>query len=215
MVTIQIQLPSEFIFRRELLKAVADHLTKTVDKAKSGIVRGIQGVTKTALESSGTYASLLTGDLWHILGLENPRLSVAAVVKAVCDSVQMTNRGVREVGGRLAGGLTIGIVRAGFQEILGISEASYISPEHGYQIDWLRWLLMEGSHLIVADYQYLGILSPEYSRTGLGFMVKSKKGWRIPEEFAGTDSDNWITKALETLEEPIANVLQREIQRNI
>lgn len=103
-------------------------------------------------------------------------------------------------------------------QMLQIRNATYISINaagEASDVPWLRWLLLEGSQVVVegydvkyGDYRRLG-----YSRTKQAIMLKSNSGFRVDPEHAGTASDNFITRALaESFDDVIAVVSRRVFQ---
>ena len=51
------------------------------------------------------------------------------------------------------------------------------------------------------------------SRTGFAIMVGSDENWRVPPEFAGTKTNNWITRALENVEDKVVGLMIKELER--
>jgi len=49
----------------------------------------------------------------------------------------------------------------------------------------------------------------KYSRTGYAIMKPASGSWSVPSEFAGTITDNWITRAIQTSETDINNLLRK------
>lgn len=211
---IEIVMPPVSVFQNAVFRCLGEHLTATIDRATPSIVSGVRDEVKKVLESSVAYASLNTGDLWHIMGLEAPSKATQAIVDAVVNSVTLTNLGVRVAGSDLRGGLRITVLKADYSEVLGLKESSF-SSENGHRVPWLDWLLTGGTKELISDYTYLGKPLPDYSRTGIGIMVRSRRGWSMPSEWAGTSADNWITRGLETLEPAMALILQSAIERNL
>ncbi|MFM7852641.1 MAG: hypothetical protein ACKO96_12190, partial [Flammeovirgaceae bacterium] len=76
------------------------------------------------------------------------------------------------------------------------------TSEKGVLLPWLSWLLYEGVSPIVRGYD-VKITGNIYSRTGGALMIKSNKNWRVPGEFAGTVTDNWVTRAIDSIEKDI------------
>lgn len=73
---------------------------------------------------------------------------------------------------------------------------SYTSK--GGAVDWLDWLLNQGSSNIVAGWHIDYNLSPDQekrSRSGIAIMEVGGT-WAVPHQFAGTSNDNFITRAL-------------------
>lgn len=80
------------------------------------------------------------------------------------------------------------------------------TSENGYEIHWLANLLLDGLRVIVYDYEFAE--STGWGRTGGGIMINSPGGvWRVPEEVAGTRSDNFITRAIEQNKDKIEMIV--------
>ena len=59
----------------------------------------------------------------------------------------------------------------------------------------MKWLLTLGDAVIVRDYEVKAGF-PKSSRTGDKIMVKGS-GWRVPPEHAGSEGNNFITRAID------------------
>jgi len=86
------------------------------------------------------------------------------------------------------------------------SYASYISqptarkndPNLDENINWLEWLMYHGDTVIIHQYESTySFDSPGHSRSGVAVMSRSigfNRSWRVPPEFSGTQSNNWLTR---------------------
>jgi hypothetical protein len=45
--------------------------------------------------------------------------------------------------------------------------------------------------------------------------ARPKGKWRVPPEYAGTTNNNFVTKALAQIEEPLEKLVLREIKRQV
>lgn len=77
-------------------------------------------------------------------------------------------------------------------DLIGLPEA-IVTTEEGTDLEWLRWLLMEGDEVIIMDYHI--IFKAGYGRSGQAIMVPAG-GWSVPAAFSGVENDNWITRTL-------------------
>ena len=67
----------------------------------------------------------------------------------------------------------------------------------GYSLPWLKWLLLDGSAILVPNHSVVFGPNPK-SRTGNAIMRLDKnRGWSVPSQYQGTESNNWITRALD------------------
>lgn len=207
-----VNVPSLDGFGRHVLNQIRDHLEETIRKSLRGIESGVAPVIGNAVRQSPEYQSILGGQLWHELGIVHPEATMSVIISRIQQSIQASGRGVRIVGQGISGSLQIGILPADYSDILSLPEATFTS-ENGYEVDWLKWLLFSGETLVIRDHWYLGKETPK-SRTGRGIMVKSRLGWRVPEEFAGTLTDNWLVRAISKTLPQVGEVAFAEIQRN-
>ena len=100
--------------------------------------------------------------------------------------------------------ITISFQPATFQNLLSLGAGKYTS-ENGSAIPWLEWLFTLGDTPIVVGYEYLPGLG---GRSGGGIMVGGSL-WRVPPEFSGTLSNNFITRALDNRQKDIERIFRR------
>mgnify|MGYP003646261604 FL=1 len=85
----------------------------------------------------------------------------------------------------------------------------------GTPLEWLKWLLLEGDRVIVANYRFEPS-NKGTSRTGEGIMIKTRGGgWNVPPQFAGVDNDNFATRALEGIQDTIDYFVRQEITKGL
>lgn len=195
---------------RAILDVFARKVNEAFNRAVAGIRNRLAEEIDTAIKASPEYASLLSGKLWHELGVENPDTATQQIIQTIQDSVYVRVRPVVRSGSLIRGGMNLGVLRSNYADILGLSISSFES-EHGFQIDWLRWLLLEGDSIINAEYHFETGYG-ERSRTGDGIMLRTGL-WRVPSEFSGVSGDNWLTRALNGIEPIIKTIVITEIKR--
>ena len=83
------------------------------------------------------------------------------------------------------------------------------TTDKGEKIDWFRWLTTLGDAVIVRQYDSVSGF-PAQSRTGDKIMVKGK-GWRVPPEYAGNPSDNFVTRATDSILKELGNSIEKTI----
>lgn len=96
--------------------------------------------------------------------------------------------------------------------ILKGAYATYLTKQN-QPIPWLQWWLTLGDQIIIRRYivDYSRIKG---SRTGLATMKKVKKGgWRVPPQYSGTKTRNFITRALEDISDLICYYIKLEFVR--
>jgi hypothetical protein len=70
---------------------------------------------------------------------------------------------------------------------------SFVKLGDGGEIPWLEWLLKKGSKIIMLDF---GVLYKQAGRTGGAIMVENISPFMVDPNYAGTDDDNFISRAL-------------------
>jgi hypothetical protein len=104
--------------------------------------------------------------------------------------------------------INITLLKSDYAEMLAIPEAHYEqnfyvkdAPGRPFTIPWLDWLLMRGYDIVVQSYHVsYNINKNTVSRTGGAIMNKNGQ-FIIPREFAGTATDNFITRSLVNLDQ--------------
>jgi hypothetical protein len=89
-----------------------------------------------------------------------------------------------------------------------------VTDSKGYSLPWLKWLLFEGSKPLIKNYS-VKFGSNKRSRTGQAIMISSNKNWKVPSEFAGTVTNNWITRAIDRASDKILQDIQNIIESNL
>ena len=209
--SIQIKLPN---FTREFNRGVKKEVQEKFSRAMPGIAQKIE--KRLAIElfkqisQSQEYQDLTSNtQIRGELGL----FSVAAldnIVQTWADGVT-----VLYTKNKILGTLDIGMIQDDYSDVLSLPEASFVSASRrgSTVIEWLRWLLLESTSIIVAGYDFLEATGK--GRTGLGFMIRKGKGWSVPAQYAGTATDNFATRALGTIDETIDIVVRQEITKGI
>lgn len=182
---------------KELNKLIQKNSRRAADRVKIAIEGWITSQPEIAsLQSEG-----VVGELNAQLGLITGQGVLASldIINAVLATLEVK---VRPIDGRLRGGLDLNIQPVNFRTLLDLPSGFVItdsSPLH-----WLNWLLLEGTKTIVYGYSY----NPELSgRSGGGTMEKGGV-WRIPPQYAGSQRDNFITRALAGRDKELSSILQ-------
>lgn len=116
---------------------------------------------------------------------------VPAIAKAVADSVELD---FNQITPKLKGGYEIRIQPLDYLNILTIPE-SIVITEKGVQLPWFEWLALYGNSVIVMNF---GVFyNAGMGRSQGGIMVPSMGPFMVDPAYSGTQSDNWITRAIE------------------
>lgn len=118
----------------------------------------------------------------------------------------------------MVGHLIVKRIKNDYTEVLSLEEAKYViaTLKHGLmELEWLEWLLLGGPGYIIQDYKYVkNERTAAYSRTKTGIMVpKRGSGWGLPDELAGTQDNNFLTKILNEVTDGVTNNIFSKIDR--
>ena len=124
---------------------------------------------------------------------------VDSIVMAIVNS---TTVNIRRFDTKLNGKLDINFQPADFVNLLALPQGM-VNTENGDTLKWLSWLLKEGAKPIIIGYQY----SPASGAgRGRGGVMITGTAWRVPPQFAGTETDNFITRAFSGREKDIQDL---------
>ena len=71
-------------------------------------------------------------------------------------------------------------------------------------LPYMNWLLEYGDRTIIYDYS---ISAVGRGRSGVPGIMVGGSGWRVPPQYSGVEGNNFVTRALDGLEEELTNVL--------
>lgn len=199
--------------KKKIITALKEEIDSTFNKAIPKINIDLQTALKQAIQNQPEYQSLLSGQLRLEFGIPNPNLSVETIINQWISNVNIERKPSTINSRGISTGFSIGMVASDYGDVLALSEAS-VTDVKGYSLPWLNWLLLQGGKIIVRNYSVeLGPFST--SRTGGAIMRPSSTNWRVPPEFAGTLTNNWVTRAIDSIESDIFSIIQKNIEANI
>lgn len=187
-----------------LLPQVNKYMISSINEIKSKI----PNIIKTAIINTPEYESLINGKLKYELGINDSTEKLAGLIELWSSRILVNYNKPRISMNKIISSVSINMIRVDFSDVLYSEYAYVVDSFRGYSLPWLEWLLLEGNRTIVKDHS-VKIGLNKYSRTGLAIMVPSKQSWRVPSEFAGTISNNWITRAIDNAEENIIYSINR------
>ena len=174
---------------------IAQRLKTTLPLAFENSTTFLQKIIIENLKKQPEYESLLNGSLKHQFGIPDPDNRLEEILSQIINSLTTTYKKPTVQGSRIQGGFTINMVKGDFSDLLDLSSAK-ISTEKGTELEWLRWLLLEGDSSIVIGYDFISGFG-SHSRTGDGIMRGNHSGiWRVPPEFSGSLTNNWIIRGI-------------------
>lgn len=199
--------------KKKILLALKEDVDIALNKSIPKINQQLPGLLRKALQNQPEYQSLISGQLRLELGIPEPNLSVNNVIEQWLKNISIERKPLLITGRGLSGGFILGMVASDYADVLSLNEAQ-VTDVKGYNLPWLQWLLLEGGKIIVRNYSVdFGPFSS--SRSGGAVMRSSNKNWRVPPEYAGTLTNNWVTRAIDSIESEIFNTIQKTVEESI
>jgi hypothetical protein len=205
---------SDSDIKSKILTEIKNHLQQAMVKSIPSIRQLIPNKIKDALMGEPEYQSLINGKLKGEFGLSNASQKVNDVINVWINNVRITANPITIVGSGVKGGFKLDMIDSSYNDVLVNDGAIVIDGVSGVVLPWLEWLLLYGNKIIVRNYE-VQVGANARSRSGMAIMVPSKKNWRVPPEFAGTTTNNWVTRALSRLDDSILDIIQKEIEKHI
>lgn len=201
MITLTVDIPNDELTRAVLLD-LSNVAVRVLDKIKVNIERQVRIIIKEAIENSPEYIQMLPGgSLYGLMG----RPDISSILAKIKDAIAFeTQVGVIRPGFKgniYESGIEINILDSSYKNVLNIEGTSFFSEgKYAGEVEWLRWLLFEGTRKVVLGFDFKeeikGKSLSELSRTKTGLMLKTRKeDWGLPGQYAGTEDDNWLTRA--------------------
>ena len=191
-------------FQSYLVAEVKKRLKASISSITESIEVALQTMVKTKLSEAPEVQSLAGGKLRYQLGLVDGAARISSIINIWADSIEVTY--VAKMGS--LGGITINMRRNNYSDVISVPEAVFVT-EKGVKLEWLRWLLLEGDKRIVSNYFFK---KSSRGRAGGGIMAERQNAsWGVPSQFAGTENNNFATRALETINDEIDVLVRREI----
>lgn len=202
-------LESDSQIREAILNEMKVVLDKVLIKAINNMEPKVRILLRNALQNEPEYGSLISGDLRKQFGIADTS-NVDRAIDRIVHTVKFTISPIKIGMSGLSGGIKLTIVPKELDGIIDDSSAFVVDNERGYSLPWLEWLLTKGGQIIIRNFEVKYGSNPN-SRSGDAIMISSGSNWRVPAQFAGTPNNNWITRALSTIEEKITKILQDEL----
>lgn len=210
--------------KKAMLPAIAKKLNELFYSKFSAIYSKAADIIEEELQNHPVYNSLISQnphELWSQLGIENAPDKIYHILSVLRNSLRVNIKDVKAAGTRLRGGIEITAINTDYEEILNDPDASYIAERAEKlgldvsNIEWLRWLLEEGTNPLIYYWYYdTELKEGDNSRTGMSVMRHDDNHveiYRIPGEYAGTRGDNFITQSMAIAAVRIQELLVEEI----
>jgi hypothetical protein len=218
---------------RAVMQGVANKMNENIQRGKDTIGKIIGEKFVVAVKETPEYASLITdrGQLRLEFGIANQEYVMARILSRLKECFGHEYQRVKVTDyDKVSGQFRVFFNKGSFEFLY--SEAAFLSSnssfkklppgkfktEKGDTINWLEWLLEEGTKPIIYDYSVLfGEYGPHVSRTGGAIMIPRVDGtsWHVPDIFAGTVDDNWLTRVLREFEPVVADLVTKLVTRGL
>jgi hypothetical protein len=199
--------------RRAILENLISELDIVIAKSLPTITKKIQTLVIASLKQEPEYTSLISGKLKAEFGIPDSS-KVDAVVDALAQTLEVVANKLRPSTVGISGGFKLRMMESDTMSGVIYTDIASVIDDDGYTLPWLEWLLLQGNQIIVRNYT-VRMGSNPYSRSGLAIMVHSDSSWRVPPEFAGTERNNWTTRAIDRIESEVYTIISETIQDNI
>lgn len=196
-----------------IMKEIKTTIDNVVDKAIPDISKEIKELIAESLRGQPEYSSLMAGTLRAELGIPDSNL-INSVIQALIETLDVKKNTITITNNGLTGGFLLTMMKSDDMGGVIYSNISYVNDPKGYSLPWLEWLLFKGNEILVRNYKVSYTPSP-YSRSGMAIMTPSSDSWRVPEQFTGTEDNNWTTRAINSVEDSVYKIIQKNIEKYI
>jgi hypothetical protein len=196
--------------KADISRAMADHVNQMVIRGKGRLLTRAKPLVANWILEQPEVESLLdgkTGSLAAQVGI--PQGHNQTIVDYLVSSiVAATSIKIQPFDAKLTRGrLDLNFQPSDFGNLLDVGMFEVLTKK-GIKLEWLRWLLEEGSKPIIIGYDY--IPSSGRGRSNAGTM-KPGVAWRIQPAFAGTLENNFITRAFSHREKDMEKLFAQVI----
>jgi hypothetical protein len=196
----------------EIYRKILNALLPQADKYMKSIVRemksNISNIIESSIRNSPEYESILVGQLKYELGIPNPSINLEGLISIWINSAEFTYAKPTISNNRIKSSFSVNMIKGDFSDVLSSDFAKVIDTVRGYDLPWLKWLLLDGTKTIVQDYEVL-FGQNSSSRTGFAIMTPSNRSWKVPATYSGTVTNNWITRAIDSAAPQIQEILNK------
>lgn len=205
--SIQIKLVDSLdTIQKNINQAIASEMNRRIRKNTAKATKRLKDVIPTWIRTQPEMESILDaatpGSLGSQLGLKFG--SAIGALDAIINSVNASIKiDFKPLNNKLIGGITFNCQPSDFLNLLALPQGHNLNYQES-DLHWLDWLLTRGDTTIIVGYQYQP--GQGDGRTGGGKMTEGTF-WRIPPEYSGSQSDNFITRALSNREQELSILL--------
>lgn len=200
-------LESDREIAKGLLKVLLPDITKDFNSAVRQISTELPGIINSIVTNTEEYSSLLSGQLKYDLGIPDAGPKIAGLIDTWVRGIVIDPDPPRIINNQIKASISASAFKVDFSDVLQLSEARVYDYVRRYDLPWLEWLLFYGTAPIITGFDVV-YMKTSRSRTG-GAVMRTGDSWSVPQEFAGTIQDNWITRSIKEHEKEIMSLLER------
>lgn len=199
-----------------LQRDVVKKFKKIIPQIKSEIKPKISSIVLDKLKQSDTVQSLLSGKLKDDFGLFGNVVNVTIknIIDKISEGIELNIDFSQKSGSIVTTTLDI-LPYSDFPKIASVAGASF--PSAGGNVDWLEWLLARGTQVVIGDYWIFPYAKGRTRSGGTSIMKmiesKPRQPFRVDPNYAGTLTDNFITRAIESTKDDVSKVLLESVNR--
>jgi hypothetical protein len=205
----RIKFPNPDELTRAIKKDLFFRAQKAFRKLSPDVKRRVGAIVQQELSSSETTISLLQGTLRDEFGLTKQW-----AVEATFDIIKYMTSNIDVSMSTKDGNYTIVLsIPPADENFINSVRNSEFSTENG-DVPWLLWLLKHGTQVVIDDHRLFW--GPRIIGRSGGNMIMIKSGldpFRVDPDHAGTESDNFITRAILNKQDEILFILEEEVRR--
>lgn len=194
----------------KILKALKPQVKAHFQKSFETVKDNLSNIVIEAIINAPEYIELVSGRLKAEFGLPNADARISEILDE-WKKIKFKFNGIKQSGDNLVGSFILDMIPSDFTNVINLPSASFVT-EKGDVLNWLEWLLLFGNKTIIKDYEV--VLGPNpRSRTGMAVMrgvIGSK--WRVPPEYSGTKNNNWITRAIDSADPQIEDLIKKSLK---
>ena len=191
MVNLKIKESDDEILKKTLL-SVLPKINKDVRTSLQSASNKLKRVVEQIFRTSSHYLELNTSrfGLRAELGLtpENIETVFEDMWEIISEETFVTFRPFNFIGTQISGRIQFLSIKSDFSRLLDLDSGFIDYNEE--QLHWLEWLLINGDSFYIPGYSFN---AEQGGRSGGGIMI-SGGAWRVPPEWAGNMTDNWLTQ---------------------
>lgn len=196
---------------KKILDALLPQVTRYMNNAIQKLKSNISPIVETAIRTSPEYDAILAGKLKYELGIPDPGNKLEGLISIWLNNIEFNYNKPIISNNKIKSSFSVNMIRTDFSDVLSTDFAKVIDTVRGYELPWLQWLVLDGNKTIISEYEVL-FGQNRASRTGFAIMTPSNKSWKVPNSYAGTIGDNWITRAIDSATPQIQETLNKAFE---